>query len=115
MAEYKNMRFFYHKIIVIEEIVEDLHQMDFSVEEKNHLANLVDTSLHHVILDEILSNLKDNDKRAFLKMISEDPESEKLCEFLNGKIDGVDKKIKKVADDLIKEMKKDILEAKKLA
>ena len=103
---------FYQKYIVIESLIEELDSMDLSDDERNHLSKLVDSSLHHTILDEILFNLSPEDKRVFLAKMSEDPEDEKLMEFLNEKIDNIEDKIRKVSEDLIKEMHKDIKEAK---
>lgn len=106
------MNYFYTKYIVIENLIEEFHQMDLSKEEQHHLALLVDSSLHHAILDEILSNLSEQDKKLFLKSLKEDPENEKLMDFLKDKVEGVEEKIKKVADDLVKEMHEDIKKAK---
>ncbi len=106
------MKFFYHKIIVIDKILEELHTLDLSDGERAHLAALVDSSLHHAILDEILSNLKDEDKRIFIKAITQNSEDDKLLEFLQSKIENIEEKIKRTADDLIVEMHKDIKEAR---
>lgn len=108
------MKIWYQKIITIEPILAELNEMDLSEEERAHLSELLDSSLHHAILDEILSNLKEEDKKLFLKMMQEDPENEKLVEFLNNKIDHIDDRIKKVADDLVAEMHMEVKEAKNL-
>ncbi|MBI3109770.1 hypothetical protein HYZ06_01890 [Candidatus Daviesbacteria bacterium] len=107
------MKYFYSQYIVIESLIAELHNMDLSEDERLHLASLVDSSLHHAILDEILSCLEEHDKRLFLKLLHEDPENEKLMEFLKDKVEGLEEKIKKVADDLIKEMHEDIKESQK--
>ncbi len=106
------MAFFYTKIINIESILEELHSLDLSDEERIHLASLIDSSLHHAILDEVLASLSEEDKKLFLRLLSEEEEHEKILSFLNDKVDNVQDKIKKVADDLVKEMHKDIREAK---
>ncbi|QQG43601.1 MAG: hypothetical protein HYW45_01115 [Candidatus Daviesbacteria bacterium] len=108
------MKIWYQKIITIEPILQELNQMDLSDEERAHLSELLDSSLHHAILDEILSNLTEEDKKLFLKMLHEDPENEKLVNFLNEKIDRIDERVKKVADDLVKEMHQEVKEAKKV-
>lgn len=108
------MKYFYHKYTVYESFTEDLHSLDLSDDERQHLFALVDSSLYHVVLDEILSNLTSVDKKAFLHRLKENPEDEKLMDFLNNKIDGIEDKIKKVANDLVLEMQKDLKEAKKL-
>lgn len=107
------MKFFYQKYIVIENLIEELHGLDLSEEERHHLSGLIDGSLHHVILDEILSNLSPSDKKVFLSKMKQDPESEELLEFLNQKIDNIEDKISKVSSDLIKELHEDVREAKK--
>lgn len=108
------MAYFYAKYIVIESLLSELQNLDLSEKERHHLANLADSSLHHTILDEILSQLAPVDKKAFLHRLKENPEDEKIMEFLSDKIEGVEEKIKKVADELVLEMQKDIREAKKV-
>lgn len=107
------MKQFYTHLIEIESIIIELDQIDLSKEEKLHLAQLVDSSLHHTILNAVLSQLKDEDKQEFLSYLSEN-NNEKIWQFLKGKVDGVEVKIKEAAEDLKKELVKDLKEAKKL-
>lgn len=104
---------FYTKFISIEEVIEELHTLDLSTEERMHLAGLIDSSLHHAILNEVLSHLKGEDKKLFLKLLAEQESHEKITEFLEIKVDNIQDKIKKVADELVAEMHKDIKEAKR--
>lgn len=106
------MKFFYAKYIEIENLITELHSLDLNDEQKIHLANLIDSSLNHVILDKILSNLKVEDKNIFLNLLKENPENEELIEFLKNKIEGIEEKIKKVSEELIKEMHEDVKKAK---
>lgn len=108
------MKIWYQKIITIEPILQELNEMDLSEEERAHLSALLDSSLHHAILDEILSNLAEEDKKLFLRMLHSNPDNEKLVEFLNEKIDHIEDKVKKVADDLVAEMHQEVKEAKKI-
>ena len=108
------MSYFYSQIISIESIIEELHDMDLSEQERMHLAALVDSSIHHAIIDEVLSQLNDEDKKLFLKLLAEEKSHEKISEFLDSKIDNIKDKIKKVADDLVTEMHKDVKEAKRI-
>lgn len=106
--------YFYTKIINIESVLEQLHSLDLSEEERVHLAALIDSSLHHAILDEVLNSLNEEDKKLFLKLLSEEGEHEKIMEFLNTKVEHVEDKIKKVADDLVIEIHKDIKQAREI-
>ena len=102
---------FYHHLIEIESITLELDKLNLSEEQQLHLASLIDSSLHHAILDAILSELSEDDKRVFLKHVHEG-DDKKIWEFLNGKIDNIEDKIKKTADDLTLELHQDIREAR---
>ncbi|MDD5415615.1 MAG: hypothetical protein PHE48_01265 [Candidatus Daviesbacteria bacterium] len=104
--------FFYSHLIEIESIIIELDKLDLSPEQKEHLANLIDSSLHHTILDAVLSELTPADKKVFLQSLKEDNHN-KIWKFLNEKIDSVEEKIKKTANDLKNELHKDLKEAKK--
>ncbi len=106
------MTLFYSHIVEIDSIIESLDKMDLSKEEKLRLAELIDSSLHHTILDAILSQLSDSDKRGFMQNLSEGDHDE-IWKFLNEKIDGVEDKIKKAAEDLKEELHEDIRQSQK--
>lgn len=103
---------FYTHLIEIESIIVELDKMDLSKEEKLHLAQLLDSSLHHTILDAIFSQLSEEDKKVFVTHQSSS--SSKIWKFLNEKIDKVEDKIKAAAKDLKEKLHKDLKEAKKL-
>lgn len=105
---------FYLKYIQIEQVLEELHELDLSNEERHHLASLFDSTLHNAILDEILSNLSERDKKLFIDEVNKDPQNEKLMDFLSERVENIEEKIKKVADDLVAEMHEDVRQAKKL-
>ena len=106
------MKYFYSHLIKIESIIIELDKMDLTDEQKSHLASYVDSSLHHAILDAILSELTDQDKRIFMQHLNQ-RDHDKIWRFLNEKMDGVEDKIKKAAEDLKVELHKDLRDAKK--
>ncbi len=106
------MKKFYEHLVEIESITLELERLNLSKQQKIHLASLVDSSLHHTILDAILSELEESDKRVFLKYLSED-DHDKIWKFLNEKVDKVEEKIKKVAEDLKMRLHEDLKKAKK--
>lgn len=101
--------FFYSHLIEIESIVVELDRMDLTKEQKAHLASLIDSSLHHSVLDAVLSQLSPQDKKVFLNHLKESDHG-KIWQFLNEKVDNIEEKIKKAADDLKAEMRKDLKE-----
>lgn len=107
------MKQWYTNYIEIESILIELDRMDLSEEERMHLAHLIDSSLHHTILDAVLSQLSEQDKKIFINHLKEDDHS-KIWRFLNERVDKIELKIKKAAEDLKEELKKDLKEARKL-
>ena len=105
------MKHFYSELIEIQSIIIELDNMNLSDKEKTHLAHLFDSTLHHTILDAVLSELSPEDKEKFLEHLSKE-ENDKIWELLNSKVDNIEEKIKKTAEDLKKEMHKDIKESK---
>lgn len=103
---------FYTKFIQKETLIEQLDTLNLSMEEKVHLSTLIDSSLHHLVLDEILSNLSTEDKKLFIDLISHEKDHQKIYDFLTGKIENIENRIKKISDELIEEMHGDIKEAK---
>lgn len=107
------MKHFYTKYIEINSLITELDSMDLSDEERMHLGDLIDSSLHTVILDEILSQLSDEDKEIFLQKLESKKDHQEIMEFLNQKIDKVEERITKVSEELVKELHEDIKESKK--
>lgn len=107
------MKFFYSHLIEIESVISELDKLDLSDGQRMHLANLLDSSLHHIILDAILSELPEEDKRVFLRHLNEN-DHDKIWQFLNEKIGNIEDKIKKAADDLKSELHRDLKEVGKM-
>lgn len=103
---------FYSHIVEIESLVVELEQLNLSKEEKNHLLSLAQSSLHHAILDIILSELSEEDKKIFLNNLILNNHNN-VWRHLNSKIKNIEEKIKETSKELIKDLHKDIKEVKK--
>lgn len=103
---------FYSHIIETTEISLALGDLNLSQEERVHLIQLVEKNLHHEILDLVLSELSEEDKKTFLHHVAHE-KHDKVWEHLTSKIENVEEKIKKVAHDLTKELHHDITHAQK--
>lgn len=102
---------FYTHLVDIESIVVELDKLDLTDKQKLHLTTLIDSTLHHHILDTVLSELSEEDKHIFLEHLSK-RDHEKIWELLNSKVDRIEDKIKQAADELKQEIHKDIKEAR---
>lgn len=106
------MRYFFSHLIEIDSLAVELDKLQLSKEEKLHLATLVDSSLYHTILDAVLFQLNQEDKKIFLNHLKGNDHGT-IWQFLNGKIFNIEDKIKKAGNDLKIELHKDLKESKK--
>lgn len=104
-------RYFYTHIVDTSTLSLELGNMDLSPKERMHLISLIDSNLHHEILDLVLSELNSEDKKTFLHHLASE-DHDKVWKFLKEKVDNIEEKIKKTAEDLKKEFHKDIKEVK---
>lgn len=102
---------FYSHIIETDSLTVALQSLDLNEDEHKHLEMLIESTIHHEIIDAILSELSDDDKKVFLKHLASD-NHEKVWEHLMEKVDSVEEKIKKAAHELKKELHRDIEETK---
>ena len=86
--------------------------MDLTHEERKRLIDLVEENLHHAILDAVLSELSDKDKQEFIELFAEG-DDEKIWSLLRDRVDNIEDKIKMTAEDLKKELHKDMEESRK--
>lgn len=106
------MRYFFSHLIEIDSLAAELDKFQLSKEEKLHLASLIDSSLYHTILNAVLSQLSQEDKKIFLNHLKSGDHGT-IWQFLNGKIANIEDKIKKAGNDLKIELHKDLKESKK--
>jgi hypothetical protein len=102
---------FYSHLIETDSLTKALHSLELTEEEHKHLEMLIESTIHHEIIDAILSHLSDGDKKVFLKHLASE-EHDKVWEHLMDKVDSVEAKIKKAAEDLTKDLHTDIEESK---
>lgn len=102
---------FYSHIVELDSVLFELNKLDISATEKRHLVELVDSNLHQAILEEILSHLTGEEKKAFLEHMAEEKYSD-IWQLLEKRIDHVEDKIQQIAKEVKEELHEDIKEAK---
>lgn len=104
---------FYSNIVEIDSLIVELESIDLTKTEKMHLSKLIDANIHHTVLDTVLSELDDEDKKIFMEHLSSD-DHDKIWMHLNKRIINIEEKIKKVVENLKTELYQDIKKAKKI-
>ncbi|HSA83781.1 MAG TPA: hypothetical protein VLF20_02755 [Patescibacteria group bacterium] len=101
---------FYHHIVIIDSIHIGLDSLELEPHEKEELAMLAENNLHHTIMDTVLSELEEGDKKVFLALVLHNNHNE-IWKLLSFKVRDAEEKIKKTAEKFIKQLHDDIKEA----
>jgi hypothetical protein len=102
---------FYSHLVETSIISLELGDLDLAKDERMHLIQLAEDNIHHAILDAILSELSESDKKVFLHHLSK-ADHDKVWKHLKKKIENIEDKIKSAAESIKKELHKDIKEMK---
>lgn len=103
---------FYSHLIEVDGLFTELDTLDITTEEKQDLVTIVESSIHHVVIDTLLSELSEEDKKTFLSHVASNKHTE-VWKLLTEKVDNVHEKIRTAVHGLKKEMHADIKETKK--
>ncbi|MDO8639047.1 MAG: hypothetical protein Q7R43_05725 [Candidatus Daviesbacteria bacterium] len=107
------MAYFYSHLVEIESVTLALDNMNLSYSQKKHLASLIDSTIHHTILDLIFSKLSKTDKELLVEKIKKNPEDKEIMKILNDKVENIDMEIKEAVSKLKKELHEDMEESQK--
>lgn len=103
--------YFYSHLIKIDTIEVELDKIGVSKTEKKDLIFLIHSNIHHSVVDFVLSELDEDDKKEFLKRLNVNAH-DKTWVHLREKITNIEKKVEKIGIDLIDEFYRDILDSK---
>lgn len=104
-------KYFYSHFISIEILETELDSLSLNKSEKEELLELAHKNIHNEVMDTILSQLDEEDKKKFLKLVEED-EHGKIWDHLKKKTKNIEAKIKQAADQIRQELVEDIKKLK---
>lgn len=105
------IKHFYSYHVEIDSLIIEIESLEIEEHEKKHLIALVESQVHHAILDSILSSLESYDKKLFIEHLNS-KNQEKIWKFLRGRIKDIEEKIEAAANAVKKELYKDIRQTK---
>ncbi len=98
---------FYSHLVSMDTVVVKLDELGVTEDQKAHLLELIETNLHHTVMDLILSELTEEDKKIFLSHVIYNDHS-RTWEHLFEKVEKVEAKILDAAESLKEELHQDI-------
>ena len=87
-------KLFWDHLIHFDELIHELKQLPFSSEEQAELIELVDSTYHHHILEEILSALPRKEHDRFMQMLSERPDDQEILVYVMRFVPDIEARIK---------------------
>ncbi|MDE2026052.1 MAG: hypothetical protein KGJ07_06155 [Patescibacteria group bacterium] len=103
---------FYHEVIDLQDLFDELETLAMSEGEKEHLVTIIHASVHTVVLDVILSEVPKEDKHLFLEHVYTSTHRD-IWKFLKKRSVNIEDKIRKAVKELKKEFLADIANLKK--
>jgi hypothetical protein len=103
---------FYSHLIEIHEIYFSISEMELSDVERGHLLSLAEANIHATVVNTVLPNLSEADKKVFLKNLVAN-NHEETWKHLQRKMHNAKEQISQSLKDLKKELLQDIEDAKK--
>lgn len=101
------MRYFYSHIIAFNNLHKSLDGADFNDYQRKELLLIAEESIHHVVLDTVMSELSEEDKKIFLSNLHQE-NHEKTWTHLKENIMHVEDKIVNAAHSLLRSLHLDI-------
>ena len=88
------MKYFFEEIIEIERIPTLLASDEFSENERQYLLNLAKSSIHHKVIDLVLTELADEQmKLFFIEALDTSEDHASTLEMLKAKVEGIEEKV----------------------
>ena len=107
----KSNKYFDSHLVDFESLDLDLDLLNLSRGEKKELLEIAHMRLHATILDAVLSELNEKDKKRFLELLALG-DYEKVWSHLNNKVEKIEEKIVLASEQIKKELKDDIQNTK---
>ena len=98
---------FYSHIVEIKDIHIKLDKLDLSIEEREELLFILESSMHNAVIDVVLSHLDKQDKKLFLSYIAAG-DHKSIWKLLKEKAENIENKISDVLEKLKLDFHKDI-------
>ena len=98
---------FYTHLIEIDSLFISLDLLDMKKEEREELMLIIESTVHHAVVDVVLTELSHNDKKVFLSHLAHGKHDD-IWTLLKAKTKNIEDKIHKAAHSVKESFHKDI-------
>ncbi|OGK29722.1 hypothetical protein A3B02_02045 [Candidatus Roizmanbacteria bacterium RIFCSPLOWO2_01_FULL_42_14] len=98
---------FYSHIVRLEDVHQELTLLDISDEEKKHLLLVFESTMHHIVVDVVLTHLPDEHKKPFIHHVSKE-NHDGAWSIIKEHIQEPEQKIREAVEALKQELLADI-------
>lgn len=105
------IKYFYSHLISFESLEKDLEKLSLTKAEKQELLDIAHAHTHQQIIESVLSQLSEEDKKKFLELLAYG-EDEKIWKHLNEKVEKIERLIKDASRMVKEELRGDIKKLK---
>ncbi len=103
---------FYEPLVETSEMSLEIAELNLSPDERVHLVSLIEANIHSSVVETVLSNLPEREKKVFLKNLIAD-NHEATWRHLRENVSDIENKIILAISELKKELIRDMKKAKK--
>lgn len=104
-------RYFYSHLTDTDSLTSDLAELDLTESQRKELLEIAHVHTHQAVVDAILSELSDKDKKKFLELLALGSDDE-IWKHLNEKVEKIEDKITDVAKQVKRELREDVKKVK---
>lgn len=101
------IKHFYSFLIEHETLILELDNLELSIKEKEHLVSIAESSIHYVVIDTVLSELPEKEKKTFLTNLKA-ADHEKIWKHLYKATEDIEEKIINAVNVLKKDLIKEV-------
>jgi len=102
------MKFFYKRLVKIDEFDTIFEKHELALKEKEELVLMVKDTIHHRVVETVLTHLPEENHKEFLKTFTKKPHDEGILDVLKEKIEDIEEKIKKAVENVKTEILADL-------
>jgi hypothetical protein len=98
---------FYSHLITLDSLHMELSTLQLDPKEKEELVSIAEVNVHHVVLDSVLSELSEPEKKQFLLHLTKE-KHEDIWKLLKEKNINIEEKIKNIVENMLESLNNDI-------